>query len=150
MRPGRVIESVLTAFLLLTFEGGCSLFSGASRGGSAEKSCAISADSTPLYRYSPRQGRPDQILVRGTPVTLIRASSEFCKVQLPGGERGFVASKDIATAPREVAAVTTAPPDAASSSAWRAELPQPRSVAPPPPLPEFEPTPFPETINPRD
>ncbi|HEY2124803.1 MAG TPA: hypothetical protein VGG94_04995, partial [Chthoniobacterales bacterium] len=89
--------------------------------------------------------------VRGTPVTLIRSSFGFCKVELPGRERGFVARNDIAAVRPVVADVTTPPPSTvANSAAWQAELPQPRSIAPPPPLPEFEPTPFPETINPRN
>ena len=152
MPPGRVPESVLIAFLLISFAGGCSFSPSARREGSTEKSYTVSADSTPLYGHSPRQGGgPDQIIVRGTPLILIRSSYEFCKVQLPGGERGYVSRKDIAARPpRVVATVTPAAPALASASAWRAEIPQPRPTTPPPPLPEFEPTPLPETINPRN
>ena len=75
---------------------------------------------------------------------LIRASYDFSKVHLETGEEGFVASSDIGpNSSQLMAASTTAPAVTSPTSEWRAEMPEPRSATPEPPLPEFEPTPIP-------
>lgn len=82
-------------------------------------------------------------------MNLIRFSFAFCKVRLLTGEQGYVRSDDISAAPTNMVASLDPPPATlANSSAWRAEIPQPRMDAPEPPLPEFEPTPLPEPVNP--
>lgn len=141
---------ILIGFSLVSLDGGCASFHSTRKAGPAEKLFAVTAESTPFYHHSPQQGRgPDKTIPRDTLLTLIRSSFGFCKVRLQDGEKGYVARSDIGAASAAVVASINAPAQAlAVSSSWRAEMPEPRSTAPPPPLPEFEPTPLPQPINP--
>ena len=149
MRPGKAIGGILYCLFLANF--GCGSFRSAQKENSAEKLYAVKAESTAIYYHSPRQGHgPDQVLARDTQMKLIRFSSGFCKVKLLTGEAGYVANEDIAVAPADLVAASntsSASPAIATNSAWRAEIPEPRSSAPEAPLPQFEPTPLPEPSN---
>lgn len=150
MQPGRLIGAILPCLLLINFACGCASFRSARSGKSAEKLYAVTAASAPFYSHSPRQGiGPDKTIPRDTAMKVIRFSSGFCKVHLLSGEEGFVASEDIASAGARVGASLNDPSQSlASSSAWRAEIPQPRSNAPEAPLPEYEPAPIEVPVNP--
>jgi hypothetical protein len=76
---------------------------------------------------------------------LLRPSFGFCKVRLVSGEEGYVANEDIAEAAGELIAANTP-----QRTPLRGAVPQPRSVLPSEPLPELEPTPFPEPPNSGD
>jgi hypothetical protein len=113
---------------------------------------AVSSEKTPFYRYGPQQGSgPDQQLSRDTIMTLIRPSFGYCKVQLLGGEQGYVAAEDIKPASHELIAAATAPPPAAVAESprhkFRLDSIDPRLLPPPEPLPLDlpEPTPIPGT-----
>jgi hypothetical protein len=145
MQPVRFATLVSCLLAMITLPG-CSVFHSTPTAGSkaGEKLYAVTTTSTAFYRYSPRQGQgPDKSIPRDTQMKLIRRSPGFCKVQLVDGEQGFVANDDIGLAPATLLASNDAPvKPAASSSEWRAEIPEPRSTVPEPPLPEFEPTPI--------
>ena len=150
MKPGRVSSVILLSVGLVYCIGGCAIFRSAHGGRSGDKLYAVRTESAPFYFHSPRPGStPDQTIPRDTPMKLIRFSFGVCKVRLLSGEQGYVRSDDIWSAPTNMIASLDTPPAAlANSSAWRAEIPQPRMDAPEPPLPEFEPTPLPEPVNP--
>jgi hypothetical protein len=148
MQPRRFAAASIVVSLLLAIllEPGCArLHAPSAQGAKAgAKLYAVTADLTAFYRYSPRQaGGPDKRIPRDTPVKLIRGSPTFCKIELLSGEKGFVANDDIRPAPANLlASNSAAEKPATNSSEWRAEIPEPRSSAPEPPLPEFEPTPI--------
>jgi hypothetical protein len=136
--PPLLILSVLFCF-------GCAN-SGPGRPGAATNGnfFAVMVDSAPFYKYGPQQGGgPNKILHKDALVTLVRPSLEYCKVQLPTGEQGYVATFDIHAAPPALIAAANAP-RRASSPAVRVglESSEPRIVAP---EPEIEPTPIPRS-----
>ncbi len=148
MQPGQSIGLILRGLLFVNLACGCASFRSAHRAKSEEKLYAVIPESAPFYSHSPRQGiGPDKTISRDTPMKLIRFSSGFCKVHLLSGEEGFVASADISPGGPKVVALDVPSTSLASSSAWRAEIPQPRSNAPEAPLPEFEPTPIEVPVN---
>ncbi len=145
MRPGRIIVGLLVCILLGSCAG-----SRSARAPQHEKGLyTVTAAGAPFYHYSPRQGSgPDKTLDHDTALKLIRGSFSFCKIQLPGGEEGYVATNDIApSSANPLLTQRATAPSIASTSSWRAEIPEPRSSAPEPPLPEFEPTPIPVPSN---
>lgn len=112
---------------------------------------AVTAESTPFYRYGPQQGNgPDKQLEKGTLVSLIRPSFGYCKIKLTTGESGYVSNDDIRLASPALVAAATVPAHSSSSARFRLDSPDPRLVPPPEPLPEFfpEPTPIPEQSTP--
>jgi len=112
-----------------------------------EKFFAVTANSTPFYLYGPQQGSgADKTLPKDTLVTLIRSSFGYAKVKLTTGEQGYVARDDIRPAPPALIAAANAP-TGPSGAHLRPDLSDPRFIAPPESLPEFEPTPIP---NPPD
>jgi len=77
-------------------------------------------------------------------MTLIHPSFGYCKVKLITGEQGYVASDDIRLAPPAlVAAATAPPPQPARAPRFPFDSSDPRLIAPPEPLPEFDPEPTP-------
>jgi hypothetical protein len=108
-----------------------------------EKFFAVTANSTPFYRYGPQQGSgPDKTLPKDTLMTLIRSSFGYSKVKLTTGEQGYVARDDIRVAPPALIAAANTPAES-SGAHLRPDLAEPPFVAPPDSLPEFEPTPIP-------
>jgi hypothetical protein len=148
MRRGiSTAQAILLFCVLLAFlESGCASHRSAARSPAPQNLYIVTADSTPFYRHSPRQGSgPDKDIPRDTSMTLIRRSSGFCKVQLADGEKGFVASDNIRPAAGTLVASnadTHTEKPVASSGEWRAALPEPRVSAPEPSLPVSEPTPI--------
>lgn len=144
MQLGRQINPILFGILCVVLAAGCANFHAALKT-PGEQKYVVSTESTGFYSYSPRQGNgPDKTLPKNTAMHLIRASYDFSKVHLETGEEGFVASSDIGPGSSQLMAATaTAPPVTPPTSEWRAEMPEPRSTTPEPPLPEFEPTPIP-------
>jgi hypothetical protein len=106
---------------------------------------AVITDSAPFYRYGPQQGNgPDMKLPKDRLMTLIHPSFGYCKVKLITGEQGYVASDDIRLAPPAlVAAATAPPPHPARAPRFPFDSSDPRLIAPPEPLPEFDPEPTP-------
>ena len=52
---------------------------------------AVVKDETPFFRYGPQQGNgPDQQLSKDSIMKVIRPSFGYVKVQLQGGESGYV------------------------------------------------------------
>jgi hypothetical protein len=86
-------------------------------------------------------------LPRDSIMKVIRPSFGYVKVQLQGGENGYVASEDIRPAAAALVAEKLAPPPApAPSFAGQGEQfgldsSDPRLIAPPEPLPEASPSP---------
>ena len=104
---------------------------------------AVTAESADFYHYGPQQGSgPDKKLEKGTLLTLIRRSFGYCKVKLSDGEQGFVANEEIGAASDALVAAASAPAESRNTR-FRLDSPDPRLMAPPEPLPEFEPTPIP-------
>lgn len=59
-------------------------------------SCEITADRAPFYKYGPAQTfGADDMLARGTSVTLIQRSMGFSRVMLASGVTGYVSNDDI-------------------------------------------------------
>jgi hypothetical protein len=112
-----------------------------------EKLYAVITDSAPFYRYGPQQGNgPNMKLQKDRLMTLIRVSSDYCKVKLTTGEQGFVANDDIRPASLALVAAATAPPTYPSRAAgFPFDASDPR-LAEPQELPsgfDPEPTPIP-------
>ena len=104
---------------------------------------AVTAESASFYHYGPQQASgPDKKLEKGTLLTLIRPSFGYDKVKLSDGEQGFVASEDIGAASGALLAAANPPVDSRRTR-FHFDSSDPRLVAPPAPLPEFEPTPIP-------
>jgi hypothetical protein len=148
MQPGRFAAGaiLLSCLLAIILGSSCARLHSTStpEAQAGGKLYVVTADLTAFYLYSPRQGNgPDKRIPRDTPVKLIRRSPAFCKIQLLSGEKGFVANDDIGPASGTlVASSNPTEKPMGSSSEWRAEIPEPRSNAAEPPLPEFEPTPI--------
>jgi hypothetical protein len=112
------------------------------RGGTAEtnggKFYAVTADSTPFYRYGPQQGSgPDKTLPKDTLMTMIRSLFGYSNVKLTTGEEGFVAREDIRAAPAALVSAATATPTPARRDYSEPKPPSVEST------PEVEPTPIP-------
>jgi hypothetical protein len=110
---------------------------------------SVATNQTPFYRYGPQQGNgPDSQLPRDSIMKVIRPSFGYVKVQLQGGESGYVASEDIRPAPATLVAEKLAPPPAplptfaGPGEQFQLDSNDPRLIAPPEPLPE--PTPLPD------
>lgn len=132
------------AVAIVVFAGCSQIEPNLSAGAAKAKRFAVTAESADFYHYGPQQGNgPDKKLDKGTLLTLIRSSFGYCKVKLPDGETGFVAKEDIGTASDALVAAANAPADS-HKTRFRLDSPDPRLVAPPEPLPEFEPTPIPD------
>lgn len=117
--------------------------------GTDGKFYAVTPESTAFYRFGPQQASgPDQKLTKGTIVTLVRPSFGYCKVKLSNGELGFVANEDLGVASADL--IAAANPPAHRETRFRFDSSDPRLVAPPEPLPEFEPTPIPDQPIPSD
>ena len=150
MKPGMAFRLILITVGLVGLQSGCSLFHSARRSQSGQRFYAVRTESAGFYFHSPRTGLgPDKIIPKDTLVTVVRSSFGLSKVRLVSGENGYVKSDDIAPAsPALVNPMETQPSATlANSSAWRAEIPQPRMDLPEAPLPEFEPTPLPEPVG---
>lgn len=134
--------SILTALLF----AGCSS-SGRSRAATGTKFYAVTADSTPFYRYGPQQASgPDKTLPKDSLITLIRTSFGYSKVKLITGEQGFVASEHIQVASPALIAAANTPPIEALTTPTQLDLPE-TPPFPPEPSSEFEPTPIPAPPN---
>jgi hypothetical protein len=115
----------------------------------------VSATRAQFYRYGPQQPNgPDERLAQGTLVGLLNTSFGYSKVQLMNGMQGYVASQDLHTAPPELVQAASNPSPGLSgirepsrNRSFRHNMVDPRSLPPPPPLPEDqpEPTPIPGT-----
>lgn len=120
--------------------------------GTTDSWYAVAASQTPFYRYGPQQGSgPDMQLPHDSIMKVIRPSFGYVKVQLQGGENGYVASEDIRPATSTLVAEKLAPPPEvvpapviASHDGEQFDLnsDDPRLIAPPEALPE--PTVIPE------
>ncbi|MDQ3198472.1 MAG: hypothetical protein M3Q46_04670 [Verrucomicrobiota bacterium] len=120
--------------------------------GTTDSWYAVAANQTPFYRYGPQQGSgPDMQLPHDSIMKVIRPSFGYVKVELQGGENGYVASEDIRPAPAALVAEKLAPPPeelppppviASHGEQFDLNSDDPRLVAPPEPLPE--PSPIPE------
>ena len=111
---------------------------------------AVVKDETPFFRYGPQQGNgPDQQLSKDSIMKVIRPSFGYVKVQLQGGESGYVASEDIRPAPATLVAEKTAPPPtpapllANHEEQFGLDTNDPRFIAPPEPLPDPQTDPLP-------
>jgi hypothetical protein len=118
--------------------------------------CQITSSRAPFYKYGPAQTfGPDEILGRGTRVTLMSRDMGFSRVMLENGVTGYVANEDVDVLPPEP--VPTAQPAVVTQRAERLFRGSPRrsNVQPTPgdplfdmsdmPLPiKEEPTPQPE------
>ena len=138
MKPGRIL--LLPLVILATLPGGGCSKPDADRpvAASSGKFYAVSASSTPFFRYGPQQGGgPDQSLERDTLVTVIRPSFGYCKVKLSSGEAGYVASDDIKPAPENLVATVTKPEMRSEVvERFTFESNDPELAAPPEDLPE--------------
>jgi hypothetical protein len=130
------------SFLAIALWSGCAQSTSTAAAKPSGKLFAVTADTTPFYKYGPSQGSgPDKTIPKNTPVKLIRTSFGYCKVELMTGEQGYVARDDIGKASAEVIAALAPSRTVTTSSHSRAE-PEPR-LNTFEPLPEFEPTPIP-------
>jgi uncharacterized protein YceK len=110
---------------------------------------SVAANQTPFYRYGPQQGNgPDMQLPRDSIMKVVRPSFGYVKVQLQGGQSGYVASEDIRPAPAALVAEKLAPPPeplaptiAGQGEQFQLDSNDPRLIAPPEPLPEASPAP---------
>jgi hypothetical protein len=131
------------SFLAIELWSGCAQSASTAAAKPPTKLFAVTADTTPFYKYGPSQGSgPDKTLPRNTPVKLVRTSFGYCKVALMTGEQGYVARDDIGKASAEVIAALAPSTTITTSSRSRAESPEPR-LNTFEPLPDFEPTPIP-------
>ena len=115
----------------------------------------VSAREAAFFRYGPQQANgPDERLPHGTLVGLLGTSFGYSEVQLMNGVQGYVARRDLQSAPPEVVRAATNPNPTASATSganrnrrFRHNIVDPRFLPPPPPLPEDqpEPTPIPGT-----
>lgn len=65
-------------------------------------SCEITAERAPFYKYGPAQAfGADDMLGKGTRVTLISRSMGFSRVMLSSGITGYVSNDDVAPAAPE-------------------------------------------------
>jgi hypothetical protein len=110
-----------------------------------EKFYAVTTESAAFYHRAPMAGsQPEKMLKKGELLTLVRPSFGTCKVKLKSGEQGYIANEDIALASATLVAAATVPPQARNES-FRLDSPDPRLVVPEEPLPQFLPSPIPET-----
>lgn len=116
--------------------------------GTTERWYAVSSSQTPFYHYGPRQGNgPDMQLPHDAIMKVIRPSFGYVKVQLQGGESGYVANEDIRPASAALVAEKLAPPPtpspvfASQGEQFQLDSDDPRLIAPPEPLPETSPLP---------
>jgi hypothetical protein len=80
--------------------------------------CQIIATRAPFYKYGPAQTfGPDDLLGRGTRVTLMSRDMGFSRVMLENGVTGYVANEDVDVLPPEP--VPTAQPATVSQRAER-------------------------------
>jgi len=142
MESGARRALLALSFLAITLGSGCAQSTSTAAAKPPAKLFAVTADTTPFYKYGPSQGSgPDKTIPKNTPVKLIRTSFGYCKVELMTGEQGYVARDDIGKASAEVIAALAPSRTVTTSSRSRAE-PEPR-LNTFEPLPEFEPTPIP-------
>lgn len=144
MQPGRIFNLLTLSIVTAALSCGCSSF-GRARAAASPKFYAVTADSTPFYRYGPQQGSgPDRTLPKDSLITLIRPSFGYSKVKLITGEQGYVASDDIRLASATLIAAVNTPP--VETTATQLDLPETPQL-PFEPSPEFEPTPIPMPPN---
>jgi hypothetical protein len=143
MESGARTSFLALSFLAIALGSGCAHSASTTTAKSPTKLFAVTADTTPFYKYGPSQGSgPDKTIPKNTPVKLIRTSFGYCKVELMTGEQGYVARDDIGKASAEVIAALAPSRTVTTSSHSRAESPEPR-LNTFEPLPDFEPTPIP-------
>jgi len=139
------------AFLLLlpfvNFASGCAGVHSSAANNDSPHLYTVTATSTPFYTHSPRQGAPDQLLLKDTPLRLIRYSPSFAKVALVEGPTGFVRTDDIAPSRQPVFVGTPTRSALAGSPQTPAAVTEVPSRVPEQPLPEFEPPPLPAPSN---
>jgi hypothetical protein len=116
--------------------------------GTTEGWYAVSASQTPFYHYGPLQGNgPDMQLPHDAIMKVIRPSFGYVKVQLQGGQSGYVANEDIRPASAALVAEKLVPPPtpspafASQAEQFQLDSDDPRVIAPPEPLPETSPLP---------
>ena len=116
--------------------------------GTTEGWYAVSSSQTPFYHYGPQQGNgPDMQLPHDEIMKVIRPSFGYVKVQLQGGESGYVANEDIRPASAALVAEKLAPPPtpspvyASQGEQFQLDSDDPRLIPPPEPLPETSPLP---------
>jgi hypothetical protein len=99
----------------------------------------VSAQQTSFFRYGPAQASgPDQVLVKGEKLTLVKREFGYSRVHLGDGRSGYVATEDIAPAPPP-AAPSSSPSLARKPAGERRRGQSPKvssESAPPLPLPE--------------
>ena len=130
-----LLQTAGSALAVAVLLSACASNSGnASAAANSGKVFAVTADTTPFYRYGPQQGNgADQQLPKDTLVTLIRPSFGYSKVQLVSGSvEGYVASDDIKPAPPTLLAALN-PPEADPSISAGSENFDIQSSEPPPP-----------------
>ncbi len=139
---------VLGALVALSAAGCASSIKSTALSGTTGGWFSVAATQTPFYRYGPQQGNgPDMQLAHDSLMKVIRPSFGYVKVQLQGGENGYVASEDIRPAADALVAEKLAPPPtpaptyAGQSEQFGFDSTDPRLIAPPEPLPESSPTP---------
>ncbi|MGI8891761.1 MAG: hypothetical protein ACR2G0_13400 [Chthoniobacterales bacterium] len=117
---------------------------------------AVSSNQAAFYKYGPQQGNgPDMQLAHDSIMKVIRPSFGYVKVQLQGGENGYVASEDIRPAGAALVAEKLSPPPepdpdplpptvashTETGEQFGLNSDDPRLIAPPEPLPEASPAP---------
>ncbi len=78
----------------------------------------VRADFTPIYRSGPQQPTgPDQSLLKGTVVSMLKRSFGYSRVQLENGLNGYVATDDLELAKPDQIAPPAPPPQAGNDTA---------------------------------
>ncbi len=129
------------------FASGCAEVHFPAANNASPRLYTVTATSTAFYTRSPRQGGPDQLLPKDTPLRLIRYSPSFAKVALTEGPTGYVRTDDIAPSRQPVFVGTSTRPALAGSPQTPAAVTEVPSGVPEQPLPEFEPPPLPAPSN---